>query len=382
MTKNAIAFALCVYSLSLVNAQYAQVDKAKVQEYFQNQQFDDVIEYLLPAHMRDSNDLSVNNWLGYAYFMNDDYRKAKQSFNRIITIDSNHLTAIRYLAIINYNSDADEALHFYQQLVRMEPSKPAHYRHVGELWARKGKKDSALLFLNTAYAMAPKDYKNAAGLASHLIETKEYKRADSILDAGLQADSMNSYFLRLRLKSAYDAEDYISGIGPGEKLLLQEENSITSISQLIVCYYNLKRYEDCIRVCDYTQQQQITTETIYYYQARSYARLHDYEKSNELLRTCLLTAISKSAELYYYSLGENFEAMKQYKTAIAQYDTGYYLFKNPVMLYNCGRIYESQLNNKESGKRYYQRYLRFAKPVDPAERKAYEYVQRRVNAIK
>src|SRR5690606_27773786 len=105
-----------------------------------------------------------------------------------------------------------------------------------------------------AYAMAPADYKNAAGLAGHLIQEKDYKRADSILDIGLQHDSMNSHLLRLRLKSAYDAEDYASGIAPGEKLLLQEENSITSISHLIVCYYNLKRYEDCIRVCDYTQE--------------------------------------------------------------------------------------------------------------------------------
>jgi tetratricopeptide (TPR) repeat protein len=380
--KYFFGIAIFVFSISVVNAQSVLVDKAKVQDLFQSQQFDDAIQYLQQAYLNDSTDVQVNNWLGYAYFMTDEHRKARQYFNKVISADSNHLTAIRYLAIINYNSDADESLHYYQQLARIEPGKYAHYRHLGELWARKGKNDSAFLYFNTAYAMAPGDYKNAAGLAAHLIEGQNYKRADSILDRGLQQDSMNSYLLRLRLKSAYDAEDYISGIAPGEKLLLQEENSITSISHLIVCYYNLKRYEDCIRVCNYTQEQQIITETIYYYQARSYARLHDYEKSNELLRVCLGTAISKSAELYYYSLGENHEAMKKYKTAIAQYDTGYFLFRNPVMLYNCGRIYESQLNNKESGKRYYQRYLRVAKPADPAEQKAYEYVRRRMAAIK
>ena len=86
----------------------------------------------------------------------------------------------------------------------------------------------------------------------------------------------------------------------------------------------------------------------------------------------------KLAELYYYNLGENDEAtVRQYKAAITQYDTAYYLFKNPVMKYNCGRIYESNLKNMKLAQKYYTQYLALAKPESPDEKKAYEYVRKK-----
>jgi len=101
-----------------------------------------------------------------------------------------------------------------------------------------------------------------------------------------------------------------------------------------------------------------------------------------LLRTCLDNAISKTAGLYYYNLGENYEAMRNYKVAIAQYDTGYYLFRNPVLLYNCGRIMESKIKNIPRAKNYYTRYLKVAIPANEEERKAMDYVRRRVGGLK
>jgi hypothetical protein len=52
------------------------------------------------------------------------------------------------------------------------------------------------------------------------------------------------------------------------------------------------------------------------------------------------------------------------------------------MLYNSGRIYEANLKNATMGKKYYSRYLRFAKPDNPDEKKAYDYVRRRVSVLK
>jgi len=52
----------------------------------------------------------------------------------------------------------------------------------------------------------------------------------------------------------------------------------------------------------------LNIEAIYYYEAKAWAKLKDFAKSNELLQTCLAKAISKTAEMYYYNLGENQEA--------------------------------------------------------------------------
>ena len=86
-------------------------------------------------------------------------------------------------------------------------------------------------------------------------------------------------------------------------------------------------------------------------------------------------AVSATAETYYYDLGENFEALRQFKKAISQYDTAYYLFKNPLMKYNCGRIAETNLTNKALAKKYFAIYLSIAKPSSADEKRAYEYVK-------
>ncbi|HTE27530.1 tetratricopeptide repeat protein [Flavitalea sp.] len=367
-----------ISSFSQVNA----VDKNTVNDYFQNQQFEEAIAYLKPLFNHDTTGQLVNTYLGYSYFMQEEYPQARRHYELLHRFDSNSITANQYLAIINYGTEADKSLNFYQRLRQLEPKKASHNRRLGELWARKNNNDSARFYFEAAYAMAPADYKNVAGLAGLLIVTKEYKLADSILDIGLRADSMNDSYLRLRVKSAYEVSRFEEAVDPGEKLLSLGENSITTITHLIFCYYNLNRFQDCIRVCEYTEKEEIVTESIYYFKARSYAKLLDFEKSNQLLKICLNSAISKTAELYYYKLGENYEAMKQYKPAIAQYDTGYYLFKNPVLLYNSGRIYEADLKNIPKAKQYYSRYLRNAKPQNAEEIKATKYVRQRVNDLK
>jgi hypothetical protein len=47
--------------------------------------------------------------------------------------------------------------------------------------------------------------------------------------------------------------------------------------------------------------------------------------------------------------------------SIAHYDTAYYLFKDPLTLYTCGRIAETELRDATLARRYYRRYLAVAK---------------------
>ncbi|HVW63289.1 MAG TPA: hypothetical protein VHC48_24730, partial [Puia sp.] len=79
---------------------------------------------------------------------------------------------------------------------------------------------------------------------------------------------------------------------------------------------------------------------------------------------------------YYNDLGSNDEELKDYKGAVAHYDTAYYLFREPLMLYNCGRISETMLHNRTMARKYFTLYLAKAHPVTAEEKKAYEYVRR------
>ncbi|MFI5154781.1 MAG: tetratricopeptide repeat protein [Chitinophagales bacterium] len=361
--------------ISQSDAQSIPFDRNRLNDYFQNQQYDEAIHYLEPIAAFDSLNPQLLNQLGYAYYMNDQTRAALACFARVSGIDSNNITALYYLARMNANDHPELASMYTNRLIMIQPQKSVWRRYLGEYLQRQKLKDSAMVLYEEAYRLAPEDYKNIAALAEILIDFRDFTRADSVLFAGLERDSMNVTFLILQIRRAYEAKLYEKVLAPGEQLIRMEEVRPGSLKQLALAYYELKKYNDCIRVCEYLFQHQVEGESIYYYEAMAWAKLKEYEKSNELLQTCLAKAISKTAETYYYQLGLNEEELKAYKKAISNYDTAYYLFKDPLMKYNGGRIYESKLKNPKAAAIYYEEYLSHAKPVSAAEKKVYAYVE-------
>ena len=352
-------------------------DKSKVMDYFQNQEFEEAIDYLGPALGEDSASVSVLNYLGYAYYMTDNTKAAEKCYQKIFDLDSVNKSALYYLEVLNYREDPEKALDYTIRLVTLQPGKSVWWRTKGELQRRLKQPDSALSSLSHAYDLAPEDAKNIGSLADLLIEKKNYGLADSILDAGLIRDSLNFSLLKLRIRSAYNAKDYVAALEPGERTMRHNLPDVNAQSWLALSYYNLKRYQDCIRACDFLLNSGYDLESIYYYESRAYAKLKGYAFSNTLLEVCLQKAISHTAAWYYNDLGDNYEELKDFKAALASYDTAYYLFKDPIMLYNCGRLAESGLKNNLLARKYYQRYLALAHPDSPEEKKAYFYVKAR-----
>jgi tetratricopeptide (TPR) repeat protein len=369
-------FILPIFSFN-VFAQSAAADKNTVMDFFQNQQFDEAVSYLTPAIAADTKNIQLLGFLGYAYYMNDNTREAENVYRQIVLIDPDNIPALQYLALLTKNDRPNEALQYTRRLILLQPAKPGYYRNMGELFKRKDEQDSAFVYFSKAYSLAPKDYKNGVGLADVLIDRKEYTNADSVTEAGLEQDSVNLSFLKLRIRSAYNAGNFQSLRMPGERIIRMGESPLTALTQVLIGYYNLKLYTDCIRICEYLNDKGYTVDNVIYYEAKAWGKLKDFDKSNELLKVCVHLSISKSAEMYYYSLALNYESLKQYAKAINQYDTAYYLFKNPVMNYNCGRIAEAHLHNMQQAQKYYLRYIAEAKPTEADEIKAYAYVKER-----
>ena len=369
-------FYMLLFSLE-ITAQSNPIDKNTVMDFFQNQQFDEAVSYLAPAIAADSKNILLLGYAGYAHYMNDNTKEAENNYLRIMEIDSNNIAALRYLVLLTKNDSPVRALQYIRRLITLQPEKADYYRSMGELFTRKSQHDSAFVYFNRAYNLSPNDYKNGAALASVLIDRKKYLLADSIIEAGLEKDSVNLSFLKLRIRSAYNSEDYQHVRIPGERLMRLDESPLSALTQVLIAYYNLKQYPDCIRVCEYLSFKGFLVDDVLFYEAKAFAKLKDFNKSNALLQICVSLSISKTAEMYYYNLALNYESLKQYKRAVNNYDTAYYLFKNPVMNYHCGRICETDLKNKQQAQKYYNRYLAEAKPTEADEVKAYAYVKER-----
>ena len=353
------------------------VDKSKVMDLFQDQQFDEALNYLSPVLQADSDNVPVLNYAGYAYYMSDNEAGARACYERILGIDENSVTALHYLVLLNEGQNAGAALEYAQRLIGLQPHKAAWWRVAGEMWGRLQNPDSALFYVDKAYELAPGDVKTVVTLGNLLCDGKAYSRADSITGIALERDSMNVSLLKLRVRSGYAQKDFSAVLAPGERLLKQNEPSVNSLEWLALSYYNLKQYPDCIRVCEGMLDMGLEIEAVYYYEARAEAKLHHYDSSNNLLRTALKKAKSPTMEWYYDGLGDNFESLRDYKKAVAHYDTAYYLFKDPLALYTCGRIAETELHSPVLARQYYRRYLAMAKPESEEEKRAYRYVRQK-----
>ena len=374
MSKFIVCFLILAFHVSSISAQPGSPDKSRVMDYFQNQQYEESLAYLLPFLQADSNNIQALGFAGYAEFMNDNSTNALADFSRIFSLDSTNLFALQYLAKINLGIHIETAKSYVYRLIQLQPSKSLYYRNLADIYRRENEKDSSLLYVEKAYALAPDDKKNIAGLAEACIDQKKYQRADSLLDDGLMKDSLHVPFLKLRLRSAYESKDFISALTPGEKMVQLEALFANSLIQLALSYYNLQKYSDCIRICEFMSQKQMGSESVLYYEARAWTKLKNFPSSDSLLETCLRLAISKPAELYYYSLGENAESMHKYARAIAMYDTAFFLFKNPLMLYNMGRVAETRLKNSLLAEKYYSRFLRIADTREADQAQAYHFL--------
>jgi tetratricopeptide (TPR) repeat protein len=377
MNKPLLSFAISFLFVFIAAAQPPAPDKNKVLDMLQEQQYEAAINYLQPAIGIDSSNTQALRLLSYAYYMSEDMLHAQRCFLKLHSLEPDNITANHYLASIYYNRDPDLSMSFLARLIRLQPANANYYRGLGEQLSRAKMKDSALQYLSQAYKLAPGDFKNTVAWAETLIDLKDYAKADSLLEIGLTRDSMNASLLKSRIRSAYDAKDYKSIPAYGERLISQQELGLSVLTKVVLGYYNLQQYENCVRVCEYMLSMELQVEAVYYYEAKALAKLKQYDRSNELLEICLDKAISKNGEMYYFTLGENYEAVKQYKKAVASYDTAFYLYKSPIALYNCGRIYEVELKNEPLARKYFTQYLALAKPIEADEKKAYAYVKER-----
>lgn len=344
-------------------------------EYFQEQEYSAALDYLRPSLEADSGNILLLGWAGYAWYMSDRPRESGDCYRRALSLDSSNITALHYLLLLGDSLSTE--MDYAQRLIALQPGKSAWWRIVGGLWAKKGKGDSAFGCYDRAYRLAPGDVRAVISYTDALIDRHGFAQADTILDSALVLDSMNVSLLKLRIRSAYMAQDYATVPISGERLVRSGDPSVVALTQVVLAYYNSKLYKDCIRVCEHMLGLGLQLESVYYYEARACTKVREYARSNELLSFALSKAISGTAEWYFDARGDNFEALKDYGKALANIDTAYYLFKDPVGLYNCGRLAEVGLRNLGLARTYYRRYLVLAQPKTAEEKRAYKLVKAR-----
>lgn len=353
-----------------------EVDRNKVSTFFQNEQYSEAIEYLESKQPFSGKDLNSITDLGYAYFMTENYFMSQRNYDSVLAIDSLNFTANRYAGLISkVNREYRTELFYNLRLLEIQPLNAGLNKITADTYQHLKSQDTALLLYAKAYALQPANTKIASAYVEALLDEELYVAADSVTVAFLAKDSLNSCLLKLAITSYTSQRKQVQAAKLTKRWLLTGEIDPKVSVNLAMANYYTKDYTASYNVCNVLLEQGIETEALFYYASQAKHKLNEYNESNELLKKCLELAISKNTNLYYFSTADNLEALAQYKGAIAAYDTAFFLFRDPLALYNIGRLYEYSLNNINQAHAYYRRYLRIAKPVTKDEQRVYAYVK-------
>jgi tetratricopeptide (TPR) repeat protein len=355
------------------------IDRGLVVNWFQDQQYEQAANYLQGrVNTGNANHLAL---LGYAYYQWGKWPQTISTYQQILQLDSQHISAHQYLASIYMQQDqAAQAIHHYRKLISLRPQQALYYKQLSFACYANHQPDTGFVYLQKAYALNPSDSKVVARLAEEWMGLQRYAAADSVLLPYLAADSVQSVVIIPAVKNAFYQKDYARAITLGKRLMRMQVISATAYTYVAAACYYMKQYQECIYVNDFLTLQQLNTEATMYYAAMSYSALKEYARSNELLQHCIDLSKSRSLDDYYTAMGDNYESLGAYRKATACLDTAYYLFQSPLRQYSIARIYDQRLQNPAAARRYYRRYLLLARPrdEDPAISK---YVQQRLGEM-
>lgn len=378
-----IIFPLLIVLANAVSG-YAQdhIDKTLLMDYFQEQQYDKVIQYLEETvKPQEAYGLGL---LANAYYQNGQFPQAEKYYKIVLEKDSNHVQAHQHLGnIAKQQQQLIVAFEHYEKLVTLRPANAAYYKQLSRVCENiVGMQDTAFYFLQRSYQLNPKDVSVVTSMAAELMIQKKNKVADSILKTYYAMDSSQVTVIAQLVKLSFFEKKYADAAVYGEHLLSTNTVDPTACIYLAAAYLQMKKYDSCIRVHDrMITIAQAAPEAVMYYAAVAYAELRQYDRSNQMFEACIKMAKSQNLDSYYAGMADNFEQMKQYKNAIAHYDTAYYLFKNPMRLYGIGRIYDQSLQDPQRAKRHYQQYLKVAKPESKNETSIHAYVKERIKTL-
>lgn len=374
-----------VYSLilagCLLTGNYAgaqSVDRNRVMEYLQDQHYEEAIAYLKPGI--DTNNAKEVALLAYTYYQAGKTADAANRYEKVLSLDSNYVSAHQYLAnILTQQDQTLGAIAHFKRITALQPLNASGWKQLSFAGFSGHQNDSAFKWLNKAYELKPSDARVVARLAEEWLERKRYNTADSLINLYLATDSGSAIVLMTAVRTSFLKKEYPRTLLFGHKLMKQNIASPNTFLYVASACYNMQQYEECVGVYEYLKARNATSENIIYYAAMAETQLKKYEESNVLLKLCISMALSPSLDNYYSGMAINYEATGKYKPAIASLDTAYYLFQQPLRQYSIGRIYDARLNNQAVALRYYRKYLALYKPEATQEEKdIYKYLKGRL----
>src|ERR1700712_674294 len=224
-----------------------KVDDSLLLEYYQTQRFGDAFDYLKKTYPEPVTDLKVISSLAYTSQMAGKLADADGYYQRLYDKDSTSMPLLFSLGNINIRRGNNaQALVYFKKILLRDSTNFNVNKQMATLSQKLGNGKDYFGYLKKANQINPAEPYVAFDLAGYYINSNGYKKADTVVDYALAADSANFLLLQQKALIDYHLKKYKETIAIGTKLMEQGESSGSLVNMMGGSYYELKDYNNCI----------------------------------------------------------------------------------------------------------------------------------------
>lgn len=328
----------------------------------------------------DQDSMNIEVWLKLArvYEKLGQWQGVETACAKVLSMDSLNIQGLQQQAsvFVKYK-DYKNAAACYAKIIEQKPSNPFYYKKVAAVFIQSGQWYDAIVPLQVAFEINPKDEETGVVLAELLLNAGDHKSSDEIIGQLLEETNSKITVLaaaKLAYKQRHFKEAYqhLSNV-------IDQGVPETYIQMYGVCLHYMGNFDQSYTWLDSLLQQDLESENLYYYQGLNAYYLDSLNKAESLFNKAIELSISKEIDVYYLELGKTLADNGNYKAAIEAFGKAYEFNPLPTYLYRKAVIKEQYYADKSMALKDYQLFLNAKDTTDAA---SFSHAQYRVKRLK
>jgi len=308
-----------------------------------------------------------NNMKALAY-----YKKA------LSTQETNLLTQYNYGKLLLKASRYEKADSLFQLLTKASPKNPEFVYQLGLVKEKQNDSTAFAIFLY-AHVLDEKHQNALYKFAKYAAESRDFNKAEKLIEDGLLADPNSTRFLQLKAVVAYVQKNYHLAAKTYETLLELNQSNVQLHENLAMSYNQTNRFEEAIEQYTILINQYDDKNPAWHFSiAKSFEALRYLEKAQHHFEIAILLQ-DMPLDTSYIALAAVFKKQKEYKKQFETLQKA--VNENPenhAALYFLATAADNYFEDEASVIPFYEAYLKkFGDNVQFSE-----YAKQRIKDIK
>lgn len=331
---------------------------------------------------QDSANLDVLSQLAYGHRLSKNQTAAEYFYRQSFLLDSTNVGVLANLGSLsisrfNYNLAED----YFNRILSIDPNHVQANISLSTIMERKSEWEQAYMYLAHAFANQPGDMDLAADLIRMDMELEAYGRADSLLRETLPGDPDNGRLLYARAEVSNHLERHMEMVQTCEHIISLGADNVSILRLYAIGLFALKDYEGCLEQYEaIIASDGNLNELDFYYMAMSAKTMKRYQQGLEYMDKALEAAISPNAGFYYGRKADLQKLANQPSNAIKTYQKSFHFSAIPLHYYEMAVIFDRDLTNPAQALRHYELFIN--QELKEEDKPYVNYAEYRIDALK